>query len=85
MSMDGLNVNLKVYKEFSRLYKEKSSTCSLDDVHNSFRTGVEATGSNAKKVLKGSFHILHNNPARRENYESQTGSATYSFKCCVTR
>ena len=72
VSMDGPNVNLKSYKEFSRLYKEENcyclidvGTCSLHTVHSSFRTGVEATGWNVKKVLKVAFHVLHNSPARR--------------------
>ena len=92
MSMDGPNVNLKFYKEFSRLYKEENchclidiGTCGLHTVHNSFRTGVEATGWNVKNVLKGAIHVLHNSPAHREGYESQTGSTTCTFKFCVTR
>ena len=91
LSMDRPNVNLKFYKEFSRLYKEENchclidiGTCSLHTMHNSFRTGVEATGWNVKKVLKGDFHLLHNSPACPEDYESQTGSTTYPFKFCVT-
>ena len=43
VSMDGINVNLKFYKEFSRLYKEKNchclndiGTCSLHTVHYIF-------------------------------------------------
>ena len=77
-------MNLKFYKEFSRLSKEENcrclidiDTCSLYTVHSSFRSGVEATGWNFKKVLKDAFHVLHDSPARREDYESQTGSATY--------
>ena len=63
--MDGPNVNLNFCKEFSRLYKEENchclidvGTCSLHTVHNSFRTEVEATGQNVKKVLKGAFHVF---------------------------
>ena len=92
VSMDRPNINLKFYKEFSRLYKEENchclidiGTCSLHTVHNSFRTGVEATGWNVKKVLKGAFHVLHHSPARRKDYESQTGSTTYPFKFCVAQ
>ena len=43
VSVDGPSVNLKFYKEFSRLYKEENchclidiGTCSLDTVLNSF-------------------------------------------------
>ena len=91
VSMDGPNINLKFCKEFSRLYKEENcnclidlGTCSLHAVHNSFRTGVETTGWNIKKVLKDAFHVLRNSPARREDFESQTGSTTYTFKFCYT-
>ena len=91
VSMNGPNVNVKFYKKFSRLYKEENchclidiGTCSLHTMHNSFRTGVEATGWNVKKVLKGDFHLLHNSPACPEDYESQTGSTNYPFKFCVT-
>ena len=89
LSMDRHNINLNFHKEFSRLYKEENchclidiGTCSLHTVHNSFRTGVEATGWNVKKVLKGAFHILHNSPAHGEDYESQTGS-TITTSCFV--
>jgi hypothetical protein len=51
ISMDGPNVNLKFYNEFSAKFKEENchssidiGTCSLHTVHNSFRTGAEKTG-----------------------------------------
>ena len=41
--MNGLNVNLKFHKEFSKLYKDENchcfidiGTCSLHTMHNSF-------------------------------------------------
>ena len=78
--MDGPNVNVKFYKEFSRLYKEEDchclidiGTCSLHTVQNSFRTGLEVTDWNVKKVLKSASHVLHNSPVCRQDYESQTG------------
>ena len=65
LSMDRHNVNLNFYKEFSRLYKEENchslidiGTCSLHSVHNSFQTGVESTGWNVKKVLKGALLFI---------------------------
>ena len=39
---------------------------------------------NIFKVLKGAFHVLHNSPAPREDYESQTGTTTYPLKFGVT-
>ena len=77
VSMDRPNINLKFCKEFLRLYKEENcyclidiGTCSLHTVYNSFRAWVEATDWNFKKVLKGAFHIFHNNPVPREDHES---------------
>ena len=62
ISMDGPNVNLKFYKQFSAKFKEENShslidigTCSLHTVHNRFRTGAEKTGWEIKKVVEGSF------------------------------
>lgn len=92
ISMDGPNVNLKFYQEFSALHKENSfhgliniGSCSLHKVHGCFRTGVEATGWDIKKVLKGAYYVLHNSPARRDDHESQTGSTKYPFHFSVTR
>ena len=91
VSTDEPNVNLNFYRGFLRLYKEENchclidlGTCSIHTVHNSFRTGVEATCWDVKKVLKGDFHVLHNSPACREDYESQNGSTTYPFKVSFT-
>ena len=39
---------------------------------------------NIFKVLKGAFHVLHNSPAPREDYESQTGTTTYPLKFGIT-
>ena len=92
VSMDGPNVNLKFSKEFSQLFKEENcheliniGTCSLHTIHNSFRTGAEATSWGLKKTLKGAYYVLHNSPARREDYETITGSTTYPFSFVATR
>ena len=39
-------------------------------IHVAFKSGTEATNWNIKKVLQSAFQILHNSPARREDYES---------------
>ena len=91
VSTDEPNVNLNFYRGFLRLYKEENchclidlGICSIHTVHNSSRTGVEATWWDVKKVLKGDFHVLHNSLACREDYESQNGSTTYPFKVSFT-
>ena len=37
------------------------------------------------KILKGSFKLLHDSPARREDYVNLTGSDEYPLQFCGTR
>ena len=92
ISMDGLSVNLKFYNKIVQDRQENMvhslidiGSCSLHIVHGSFKTGAEKTGWNLKALLKGSFQILHDTPARREDYEKVTGSNKYPLFFCATR
>ena len=92
ISMDGPNVNLKFFQEFSAKFKVENyhslvdiGSCSLHIVHGAFRTGAEKSEWSLKKLLKGAYTILHNTPARREDFESVTGSSTYPLSFCSTR
>ena len=60
-------------------------SCSLHVVHSSFKTGAEKAGWNLKALLKDSLQILHDTPARREDYETVTGSDKYPLFFCATR
>ena len=91
ISMDGLNVNLKFFKEFSADFKEDNShflvdigSCSLHIVQDAFKTGAEKSEWGLKKFLKAAYTILHDSPARREDYESVTGSSKYPLNFCAT-
>ena len=44
-------------------------SCGLHVIHGSFKTGAEKTDWNLKKIMKAAHTILHNTPARREDYE----------------
>ena len=46
-------------------------------IHRAFKTGAESTNWALKKALKGAFTLLHDSPARRDDYVSPTGSNTY--------
>ena len=48
------------------------------------KTGAEKTGWNVKVLLKGSFQILHDTPARREDYEKVAGSNKHPLFFCAT-
>ena len=92
VSMDGPSVNhlfLKVLNE-ERNAKDLPKlidigTCGLHTVHGGFKTGAEKTDWSLKKTLKSSYRILHDSPARRDDYESVSGSTKYPLAFCATR
>ena len=45
-------------------------------MHGAFKTGAESTYWKIKKILKAAFQILHDSPARHEDYKSITGCTT---------
>ena len=45
-------------------------------MHGTFKTGAESTYWKIKKILKAAFQILHDSPARHEDYKSITGCTT---------
>ena len=49
-------------------------SCGLHIIHGAFKSGVETTNWNIKKVLRIVFQILHDSPARQEDYERVTGT-----------
>ena len=92
ISMDGPNVNLKMLQkineertanEFHHLISIGS--CGLHTVHGAFRTGAEATDWSIKKILRGAYIVLHDSPARREDYQEITGSDTFPLNFCAAR
>ena len=92
ISTDGPSVNLKFFKEIVQVRQGNMvhslidvGSCSAHIVNGSFKTGAEKTGWNLKALLKGSFQILHDTPARREDYETVTGSNKYPLFFCATQ
>ena len=93
ISMDGPKVNLKFHRDILEKRSEDLfhslidiGTCSLHSVHGAVQTGVEKkTSWGIKKVLKGGFQILHNTPARRDDFVAVTGSTKYPLYFCATR
>ena len=90
--MDGPNTNLKFFNEYSNKFAETAlhflinvGTCNLHIVHGSLQTGESASGWGLKKIMKSAHQILHNSPARREDYTSETGPSIYLFNFCATR
>ena len=46
-------------------------------IDGAFKTGAECINWELKKALKGAFTLLHDSPARRDDYVSLTGSSTF--------
>ena len=92
ISMDGPKVNTKLYgkivtdREQSMFHEFIDfGSCNLHIVHGSLKTGTEKSSWKLKKILKGTFHVLHDTPAWREAYVFTTGSTKYSLFFCATR
>ena len=90
--MDGPNINLKFLNDAGkdRVTNEQHElifvgTCGLLVIHGAFKTGAESTDWKIKKILKSAFQILHDSPARREDYKSITGCDLHPLNFCATR
>ena len=88
VSVDGLNTNQKFIKCLKRCRLENEhhqlidiDSCGLHIVHRAFKTGTENTNWELKKVLKGTFTLLHDSPARRDGYVSLTRSNMFPLFC----
>ena len=92
--MDGPNTNWKFIKSLKRYGLENEQhqliyiyigSCLLHIIHEAFKAGVGSTNWELKKVLKGTFTLLRDSPARRDDYVSLTRSNTFPLLFCVTR
>ena len=79
VSIDRPTVNLKFLKKLqkARLENEqheliKIVSCGRHTIHGVFKTGAESTSWNIRKALHGSYQILHDSPARRDDFETTT-------------
>ena len=52
-------------------------TCGLHTIHDTFKDGEQSTDWMLKEVLNSAYHILHDSPAQRDDYQTVTGS--YAF------
>ena len=74
---------LRIEDELSSLIDIGS--CNLYVIHGAFKTSSESSGWNLRKILKGAFALLHDTPARRDDYFNLTGSSEYPLQFCGTR
>ena len=51
-----------------------TGSCNLHAIHGAFKTGEQST-LETQKVLRALHQILHDSPARRNDYAHLTGSS----------
>ena len=88
---DGPNVNISFLKKFKELreYNDLPSlldigTCGLHTVHGSMKTCDKSVWK-IGKVLKAMEGVLHDSPARRDNYEKVTETNIFPLPYCGHR
>ena len=87
VSMDGPSINLKFLEYLCNLRESKGLTgltdigvCQLHAMYGGFQTGAVKSAWNVHKILKAVWQILHDSPARRDDYISVTGSSSFIFQ-----
>ncbi|XP_066936367.1 uncharacterized protein [Clytia hemisphaerica] len=92
IGMDGPNVNLsllKLVQEERELNQQHRlidiGSCGIHTIHNAFKVGTESSDWGLKKILKGSFQLFHDSPARREDYIKKTECKKFPSSFCATR
>ena len=90
--MDGPSVNLNFLQKVQddKVENEQPAlidigSCGFHTVHGAFKCGAQSTGWKLKVILSGSYQILHDSPAKRDDYQSVTNSVICPFKFCATR
>ena len=93
VSMDGPNVNWKLYDSIVEEQNENDDypdlidigSCSLHVVHGAFRTGVQKTKWGIDSILQALYNLFPNSPAKREDYTKITGSKVFPLPFSGTR
>ena len=93
VSVDGPNVNWKLYDSIVEEWNENDDypdlidigSCSLHVVHGAFRTGVQKTKWGIDSILQALYNLFPNSPAKREDYTKITGSKVFPLPFSGTR
>ena len=54
-------------------------------VYGSLKTGINRSSWKTKKTMKGAFYVLHDTPARQEDYTAVTKSTTFPLYFYATK
>lgn len=92
ISMDGPNVNWRMYEDFTKEYKTdlkqdvlNLGSCGLHIVNGAFLTGAKAAAWDVESFLSSLYFLFNDAPARREDFQTVTGAADMPLKFCKTR
>jgi hypothetical protein len=93
LSMDGPNVNWKLYNNINEERRENEQypglidvgSCGLHVVHGAFRTGVTKTKWGIDSVLKAMHFLFHESLAKREDYIQINGTDIFPLPFCGHR
>ena len=82
ISVDGPSVHLKFLQRVQdhREVREQPllvdiGSCGLHTIHGAFKAGVQSTNWMLKEVLISAYHILHDSPAQRDDYQTVAESS----------
>ena len=77
ISMDGPSVNHNFLEKVSKERKGDEQhqlinigSCGIHTIHGAFKTCAENPKWNIKQILKSTFQVFHDSPARRDDFES---------------
>ena len=80
--VDGPSVHLKFLQRVQdhREVREQPllvdiGSCGLHTIHGAFKAGVQSTNWMLKEVLISAYHILHDSPAQRDDYQTVAESS----------
>ena len=93
VSMDGPSVNHLFYEKLVQHRADVQiaqlmvsiGSCGLHIIHGAFKFAFQKTSWGMKGIIKGTFVILHDTPARRADYISVTKSDSFPLFFCATR
>ena len=92
LSTDRPNINWKFARTLSKDGTENGlpdlidvGSCPLHVISRAFQTGSMASSWNLKEILKAEWQIIHDTPARREDFMSVTSSRVFTLPFCATR
>lgn len=94
ISMDGPNVNIKMFKDFKEELKSADDlspmildigTCGIHTLHNSFKTSIKSSSWNLVEFLRAIYNVFKHVTVRRAEFIKITGSRKFPLKFCAVR